>query len=347
MNLAPKISVIIPVFNSTDYLEQCIYSVLNQTLYDLEIIAINDGSTDDSGIVLDNLAQPDQRLRVFHVPNRGVSAARNFGIDQAKGEYLGFADADDWMEPAMLETLYNEMKDNTCDWAICNVKMQRENTSLQKRLELQDTQLTIAEDRSQFLQQMMQFKYDYANWNKLFRSSIIQQHHLRFEESMYTWEDLLFNLQYLHYVNKVALVSQAMYNYRVTANSLYHKGAGRLHQFNCLYKKYIEWSAAGNWPEREAFRKEIGRLMYYHHLHALEKMVREKNKHFVALWRDYAKELAFFDRGVFYFPASEKRSVQWFKRLLLSRGQFSLYALAFALKSSFARLAGVGCEIRT
>jgi hypothetical protein len=217
---------------------------------------------------------------------------------------------------------------------------------LQKRLHLQDTQLTIAEDRSTFLQQMMQFKYDYANWNKLFRSSIIQQHHLRFEESMYTWEDLLFNLQYLHYVNKVALVSQALYNYRVTANSLYHQGAGRLHQFNCLYKKYIEWSEAGNWPEREAFRKEIGRLMYYHHLHVLEKMVREKNKHFVAVWRDYAKELAFFDPGVFYFPASEKNLYNGLKDSCCQDGQFKIYALAFTLKSSFARPAGV-CKIRT
>jgi hypothetical protein len=81
--------------------------------------------------------------------------------------------------------------------------------------------------------------------------------------------------------------------------------------------------------------------MYYHHLHVLEKMVREKNKHFVAVWRDYAKELAFFDPGVFYFPAAEKKSVQWFKRLLLSSGRFKLYAFFFALKSFFTRPAGV------
>jgi glycosyltransferase involved in cell wall biosynthesis len=314
---------------------------LNQTFVDLEIIAVNDGSNDGSGIILNEMALTDKRLRVFHTPNRGVSAARNFGMEYATGEYISFGDADDWMDPTMLKTLYSAITANDCDWAICNVQVQKENTLSQKRLHLQDTVLTITGDRSNFLHQMMQFKYDYANWNKLFRLSIIQQHQLRFEETMYTWEDLLFNLQYLHYVNRVALVSKPLYNYRVTINSLYHQGKGRLHQFNLLYTKYIKWSKDGNSLEKEAFRKEIGRLMYYHHLHVLEEIVRKKNKRFLAIWRVYAKELSFFDPGVYYFPSSEKNFMQRLKRKLLANGKFKIYALIVTLKSFIARPASV------
>ena len=98
---APKVSVIVPVYNCEDYIARCIQSLLAQTLREIEIIAIDDGSTDKPGAILDRYAEKDQRLRVFHQKNGGVSAARNKGLQYAQGTYIGFVDGDDYVEPDM------------------------------------------------------------------------------------------------------------------------------------------------------------------------------------------------------------------------------------------------------
>ena len=95
-------------------------------MQDIEVIAVNDGSTDESKQILDRLAATDDRLRVFHQNNKGVSASRNFGLQHATGHYIGFCDADDWMEPDMLEELYSAITSHDCDWAICNVTVVRD-----------------------------------------------------------------------------------------------------------------------------------------------------------------------------------------------------------------------------
>ncbi|MBO7397990.1 MAG: glycosyltransferase family 2 protein, partial [Clostridia bacterium] len=95
------ISVIVPVYKTEEYLNQCVESILNQTYKDLEILLIDDGSPDRCGELCDDFAERDNRIRVFHTENRGVAAARNFGIREAKGEYIGFVDSDDWIEPDM------------------------------------------------------------------------------------------------------------------------------------------------------------------------------------------------------------------------------------------------------
>lgn len=101
-----KVSVVIPVYNGERYLEQCISSVLSQTLYDIEIICVDDGSTDKSGLILDVYAQRDNRIKVIHKENGGSVSARNAGVDVASGKYIGFVDSDDWIEPEMYEKLY-------------------------------------------------------------------------------------------------------------------------------------------------------------------------------------------------------------------------------------------------
>lgn len=105
-----RISIIVPVYNAERYLHKCIDSILNQTYNDIELLLINDGSTDLSGVICDEYAQNDNRIRVLHKENSGVSATRNIGLDNITGEYVTFIDADDWIETSMLNDVYEKIK---------------------------------------------------------------------------------------------------------------------------------------------------------------------------------------------------------------------------------------------
>ena len=118
MTAQPKISVIIPVYNAENYLRKCLQSVCEQSLKDLEIICINDGSTDNSQEILERFAADDSRIRIIKQSNTGLSATRNKGIFLAKGEYLGFVDADDWINPDFYNTLYSAADNKNADVAL-------------------------------------------------------------------------------------------------------------------------------------------------------------------------------------------------------------------------------------
>lgn len=110
-----KVSVIVPVYNVEKYLERCIESLINQTFDDIEIIALNNGSTDKSLDILNYYAHKDKRIRVINNKNIGVSKSRNIGIEEAKGEYIVFVDSDDWIDSNMIYILYDTISDNNCD----------------------------------------------------------------------------------------------------------------------------------------------------------------------------------------------------------------------------------------
>ena len=117
---APKISVIVPVYKAEDYLHRCVDSILVQTFTDFELILVDDGSPDGSGVLCDKYAQIDKRVKVIHKENGGVASARQCGIDNACSEYTIHADPDDWVEPNMLEELYNKAKESKADMVICD-----------------------------------------------------------------------------------------------------------------------------------------------------------------------------------------------------------------------------------
>ncbi len=115
----PKISIIVPVYNVENYLKKCLDSIVNQTFKDIEIILINDGSTDNSLNICKEYAKKDHRIRLINKPNGGLSSARNVGIDLSTGEYLGFVDSDDWIALNMYEKLYNLCKIFNADISQC------------------------------------------------------------------------------------------------------------------------------------------------------------------------------------------------------------------------------------
>ena len=118
-----EISIIVPVYKVEKYLRRCIDSIAAQTFTDWECILVDDGSPDDSGTICDEYAENDKRFRVFHQENAGVSAARNKGLDEAKGEWICFVDSDDWIEKEMLEKMYNLAVKNKAEVVVCGCKM--------------------------------------------------------------------------------------------------------------------------------------------------------------------------------------------------------------------------------
>src|SRR5690554_2626737 len=127
------LSIIVPVYNMEQYIEKCIMSIFLQTYKNIEIILIDDGSTDNSGNLCDKYSVIDPRVKVIHKENGGLSSARNAGLEVAMGEYIGFVDPDDWIEPTMYETMYSNIKKNKSEICICNYII--DNSKYSKQIE--------------------------------------------------------------------------------------------------------------------------------------------------------------------------------------------------------------------
>jgi len=211
------ISVIVPVFNTAKYLHRCVDSIIDQTYKEIEIILIDDGSTDNSGRICDRFALKDNRVEVFHTENNGSSVARNIGIENSNGEFIFFVDSDDYIESNALQLLidnqdgvdliigdFRRMKDR-------DVKMENNTSSHNKLL---DRQYIIDYARS-YLKNTSKFELFAHCWGRLFRSSIIKDNKLFFDANLYTFEGVAFLFSYLKYVEKVFFLDRPIYNYKV------------------------------------------------------------------------------------------------------------------------------------
>ena len=203
MTKSPLISVIIPVYNVEKYLRECLDSVLAQTYKNLEIILIDDGSSDNSGQICDEYAAKDSRIKVIHQVNQGVSAARNAGLKAARGQYIGFVDSDDYIKPDMYEYLYQLISKDNADVAMCNFykgsfrtssKDILDNYKLQKLLNIFDVPSWI------FL------------WNKLYKSTLIQG--ISFRSDMTYGEDSFFVFEIAKQNGLLAIGQEIKYFYR-------------------------------------------------------------------------------------------------------------------------------------
>lgn len=205
-----QISIVVPVYNSAKYLEECIDSLLAQTYEPYEIILVDDGSFDGSGKICDEFATRYSHIKVIHKENGGVSSARNKGIEVAKGSYLIFVDADDALNPKMLE-FYSLYMDKG-GVPICNFGGINENGSINSEKEvLMNVGIETAEHF------MRIFSDDYINppWNKLYDLRILKRYNIIFPENVSLGEDLLFNLKYLQFSpKKYYICTDALYYYR-------------------------------------------------------------------------------------------------------------------------------------
>jgi len=207
------ISVIVPVYNVEPYLEKCLDSIVNQTYRDLEILVIDDGSTDDSGRICDEYRK-DERVKVFHTENQGLSCARNLGLDEAHGEWIGFVDSDDWIEPDMYEVLLKRALETGADVVECGFNhLYPAKTVVQQKEEL----IIPGEDAIQALYRQ---QINEVVWNKLWKQGCFK--FVRFPEGR-VFEDVATTYRILYSVNRVCTISAIKYNYRVRQGSLSRK----------------------------------------------------------------------------------------------------------------------------
>lgn len=220
-----KISVIVPVYNVEKYLERCIKSILNQTYSNLEIILVDDGSTDISGKICDNYTS-DKRFKIIHKKNAGLGMARNTGLDHATGDYVVFIDSDDYIDGDMIKSLYDELVQAGADTCIGGFKRVYSNhtdnfqTILPKKIYSGD------EVKNELLPMMFgkiegKPTLEMSVWKVLFSNQIIQENNLRFpSEREFISEDIIFNTDYYPLSKKVCISSNIGYNYCDNDDSL-------------------------------------------------------------------------------------------------------------------------------
>lgn len=184
----PELSIIVPVYKVEPYLRRCIDSILNQTFRDFELILIDDGSPDNCGAICDEYAEKDGRITVIHQKNQGVSAARNAGLDIARGTYLGFVDSDDWIEPEMYETMITTAKEEQVDVVVCGINYCEESGAL-IRSDLLSEGFYNTEEMLATLYGMPNL-FGGACWNKLFDFRLVET--VRFYKDVAMAEDWLY-----------------------------------------------------------------------------------------------------------------------------------------------------------
>lgn len=212
--MQPEISIIVPVYNVENYLEKCIKSILQQTFKNFELILVDDGSTDNSRIICDKYKDIDSRISVIHKFNGGQSSARNVGIDNAKGRYIGFIDADDYIENDMYQILYENIEMNNADMSICGVIRENDGkrTSWIKAL---DSAMVMSPKEALLLT----IKGTYMNispCNKLYKKSVFDN--LRFVEGK-VFEDFHITPDMFNKCKKIAYTPEEKYIYVCRENS--------------------------------------------------------------------------------------------------------------------------------
>lgn len=227
--MTPQISVIVPVYKVEKYLSKCIESILAQTFTNFELLLIDDGSPDQSGIICNEYQQKDSRIRVFHKKNEGVSSARNLGLHHAVGEWVIFCDSDDWVEKDWLESYINTIKESEYDIIFQGYTHDNINKSQTNCIKKNTHEYIKA---IFYLEQKDLFGW---TWCKIFKNKIIRKHNIQFQKTLSFNEDLLFTLEYCTYANSLLILPIAKYHYVTHSDSLMQ----RKHSYKELQTKNI------------------------------------------------------------------------------------------------------------
>ena len=223
MKSSPLISIIIPVFNASNFIEKTIENLIEQEA-DKEIILINDGSTDNSLEVLKKIENKYRCIRVINQINKGVSAARNTGIESAKGNYILFIDSDDLLENDTLKRLLFKYQTFDCDLVLCSYKICYDNNSNIDTFKYLDSGLYNIDSFLSEYYKLYTTKILYCIGTKLYKKSIINKYHIRFNESLAYYEDINFCISYLQRIKTLYYINESLYKYmQVNINSLAHR----------------------------------------------------------------------------------------------------------------------------
>lgn len=218
---APKVSIIVPVYNAEQVISRCAESILAQEYTDFELILVDDGSTDGSPAMLDALGKRDPRVVVVHKRGSGVSDTRNVGIERARGTYVQFVDADDWVSTDATKLLVRAMEDNGCDMVIADFyRVVGERVSRKGDIPAETDRVISREEYADLMLQNPADFYWGVLWNKLFRRSIIDEYDLRMDPNISWSEDFIFDMEYVLHAEGIYPLHAPVYYYVKTEGSL-------------------------------------------------------------------------------------------------------------------------------
>lgn len=222
-----KISVIVPVYNSEKYLARCVDSILNQTYTDIELILVEDGSPDNCPTICDNYAAADNRVRVIHKQNGGVSTARNAGLDVATGDYIAFVDSDDYIEPDMYEKMMNKVKEYNCDIVLCDCLKEYEDYSEIYSHNVRQGYYNNDQLKSEYyphllIMENVEYPATISNWLMLWKKKL-NTVDMRYEPGIKYSEDLLFGARLMLKAESFYYMKdEAYYHYMMNPDSVTH-----------------------------------------------------------------------------------------------------------------------------
>ncbi|MGJ9459038.1 glycosyltransferase [Oceanobacillus sp. CF4.6] len=275
----PKVSVIIPLYKVERYIHKCIESVLNQTLYDIELILVNDGSPDKCGDIADEYKEKDTRVKVIHKKNGGLSSARNAGLAIASGEFVSFIDSDDWIEVQMIEIMYKNAIRSNSDVSICNYNRVFENHIKTSCLSIKDEVVDINEIglSEYYYQYFFLYIHGHEVTNKLYKRSIIDDYLITFENNKEVFsEDVLFNTYFLCNAERICSTRYSFYNYLQRSNSIMNSPRINLTmQYYSLVEKLIIYAKKND--KQEDIRNIAPVLLYYLIRTSLNNLMKREN----------------------------------------------------------------------
>ncbi len=274
-----KVSIIVPVYKAEKYISKCIESLISQKLRDIEIILVDDGSPDKSGIICDEYAKKDNRIKVIHKQNGGVSSARNKGIDVATSEYILFVDSDDWVESDYAERLLNVKNKYPENEVACGFKTvsDYEGTLI--------SNVIFSEKETESVIPLEKYMDLVSAWlaqspcNKLFKRNVILKENIRFLENISLGEDMYFCLEYYSFCGSeiIRCINKPLYNYiRTDKESLDNKYYPNILEIDKLIYDKLE-SCLISWGADEEQMKKYNNARFYRYVYALDNTLRKQN----------------------------------------------------------------------
>lgn len=263
-----KISVIVPVYNVEKYIDKCLKSLVNQTLKDIEIIVVNDGSPDNSQKIIDTYTKKYKNVKSYIKKNGGISDARNYGLKYAKGEYISFVDSDDYIDLTMMEKLYNKAIEGSYDIVECNLHIVDDSGKLTK-----DVCHTLAEDvyTDDQLKKYMINMYT-SVWNKIYKKTLFDNE-IRFKKGVW-FEDVEFLYKLIPYVKTIGFVNEKLYYYVQREGSITKTFDNRLYCYVDNWNGIVDF-----YKEKELYNKYYEELEYSYVRYLYASFIRQSSNY--------------------------------------------------------------------
>jgi len=316
------LSVIIPAYNVEKYIEQCINSVLNQYLKNIEIIVIDDGSKDKTSDICLKISENNKNIIYKKVQNGGCSVARNLGISMAKGKYIAFLDSDDWVDSDMYINMIEEAEKNQADIVICGFKKLDENKNL-----LSTVKIPKRNNKNEYID--CTTEWFASPCNKIYKRDLLEKNNIRFLLNIYTGEDMFFNFISFFYSKNIISLDEPYYNYFMNQNSVSNNYKNRTDIYIVIRELISFYKRNGVYKEninkiRECF-KYHGIMYPFDVLQKLSENKVENWKRFYIKIKEEInrlKEIETIDIKIYYYYRIFRLKMMWlkgFKKMLIEK----------------------------